>query len=124
MLTIGELAREVGLRTSAIRYYESIGVLPEPERHAGQRRYPRAAICRLELVQVAKRAGFSLAQTRDLLAADAGGAAHAALRELAARRLRDVEAEIERARATRDWLRAASGCGCPTLEVCALFAAA
>jgi MerR family transcriptional regulator, redox-sensitive transcriptional activator SoxR len=87
VLTIGEVAREAGLKTSAIRYYESIGVLPEPERDAGQRRYAPDAIGRLRLIGVAKQAGFSLAETRALLAADADGAVHAELRELAALKL-------------------------------------
>ena len=38
-LTIGQVARRAGLKTSAIRYYESVGLLPEPERESGQRRY-------------------------------------------------------------------------------------
>jgi hypothetical protein len=45
------------------------------------------------------------------------------LRALAAAKLPEAEAQIERARAKRDWLAAASGCGCKTLEACALFAA-
>ena len=43
VLTIGEVAQRVGLNTSAIRYYEAIGVLPEPERQTGQRRYTTTA---------------------------------------------------------------------------------
>ena len=39
-LTIGEVARRAGLNVSAIRYYEAEGLLPEPPRSAGQRRYP------------------------------------------------------------------------------------
>jgi MerR family redox-sensitive transcriptional activator SoxR len=121
ILTIGEVAREVGINTSAIRYYESIGVLPAPERHGGQRRYPPEIVRRLGVIDVAKQAGFSLDETRALLAADADSSAHAELRNLAARKLPEIEALIARAQTMRDWLRTASGCTCDTLDVCGLF---
>jgi MerR family transcriptional regulator, redox-sensitive transcriptional activator SoxR len=121
-LTIGEVARHVGLRASAIRYYESVGVLPEPEREGGQRRYTTKTIRRLQTLDVAKRAGFTLDEARVLLAtADQGTPAHEQLRELAQRKLPEVEALIERAQAVRDWLSTATGCNCQTLDECALF---
>ena len=121
-LTIGEVARRAGLTTSAIRYYESIGVLPEPAREHGQRRYADETVRRLEIVEVAKRAGFSLDEARVLPAgADDGGPASVRLRELAQRKLPEVDALIERARLVRSWLEAAAECRCPTLEACPLF---
>ena len=121
-LTIGEVARQVGLNTSAIRYYEAVGVLPAPERSSGQRRYTEQTIQRLHVIDVAKRAGFSLDDARLLLAAtDGGDPAYAKLRELARRKLPEVDALISRAQAMRDWLSTASGCNCETLDVCALF---
>jgi MerR family transcriptional regulator, redox-sensitive transcriptional activator SoxR len=122
VLTIGEVARRVGLKTSAIRYYESIGVLPEPERAAGQRRYTEETVRRLQVLDVAKRAGFSLDEARVLLATRDGGVpAHEQLRDLAQRKLPEVDALIQRAHAMRDWLTTATGCTCDTLDVCALF---
>jgi MerR family transcriptional regulator, redox-sensitive transcriptional activator SoxR len=121
-LTIGEVARQVGLNTSAIRYYESVGVLPEPERSSGQRRYTDETIQRLHVIDVAKRAGFSLDEAKLLLAtADGGEPAYAQMRALAQRKLPEVDALIARAQAMRDWLSTASGCNCETLDVCALF---
>ena len=121
-LTIGQLADRFGLKTSAIRYYEANGILPEPARAGGQRRYGPDAIRRMEVLDVAKRAGFSLDEARVLLQrTEAGTPAHEALRELAARKLPDVEALIERAQAMRAWLVTATGCTCDTLDVCALF---
>jgi MerR family redox-sensitive transcriptional activator SoxR len=121
-LTIGEVARQAGLSTSAIRYYESVGVLPEAAREGGQRRHTADTIGRLHVVHVAKRAGFSLDEVRSLLeTTDAGAPAFAQLRELAQRKLPEVEALIERAQAMRAWLTTASGCDCETLDVCALF---
>jgi MerR family redox-sensitive transcriptional activator SoxR len=121
-LTIGELARRAGLRTSAIRYYESVGLLPEPPRESGHRRYGADTVRRLQVIEVAKRAGFSLDEARVLLATgDGGPPAHAQLRELAERKLPEVDELIARAQAMRAWLLTASGCECETLDVCALF---
>jgi MerR family redox-sensitive transcriptional activator SoxR len=120
--TIGQLAHAAGLNASAIRYYESVGVLPEPERESGQRRYGPEALRRLQVIDVAKRAGFTLEEAAVLLATDGRGSpAHAQLRELAVRKLPEVEALIERAQAMRDWLNTATGCNCETLDVCTLF---
>src|SRR5262245_13762335 len=91
-LTIGALARRFDLNTSAIRYYERVGVLPAPARESGQRRYGPDAVRRLEVLDVAKRAGFSLDEARVLLqTAEAGTPAHQALRALAARKLPEIE---------------------------------
>jgi MerR family redox-sensitive transcriptional activator SoxR len=121
-LTIGEVARRAGLNTSAIRYYEARGVLPEPERESGRRRYTEETVRRLHVIEVAKRAGFTLDEARVLLAtADDGTPASEPIRELALRKLPDVDALIARAQAMRDWLQTASGCNCETLDVCALF---
>jgi len=121
-LTIGNLADRFGLNTSAIRYYERVGVLPEPARESGQRRYGPDAVRRLEVLEVAKRAGFSLDETRVLLrSAEAGTPAFEALRDLAARKLPEVEALITRAQEMRAWLLTATDCSCTSLDVCALF---
>ena len=124
-LTIGEVARQTGLRTSAIRYYESVGVLPQPARAGGQRRYAAETVRRLEVIDVAKRAGFTLDEARVLLAtSDDGTPAHEQIRELARRKLPEVEALIERAQAMREWLSTATACNCASLDVCALFGGA
>jgi MerR family transcriptional regulator, redox-sensitive transcriptional activator SoxR len=121
-LSIGEVARRAGLNASAIRYYERLGVLPDPDRESGRRRYTEETVRRLHVIQVAKRAGFTLDEARVLLAAeDDGTPAFEQIRELAQRKLPDVEALIARAEAMRDWLQTATGCNCETLDVCALF---
>nr|MBA2533960.1 MerR family transcriptional regulator [Rubrobacter sp.] len=70
-LNIGEVARSAGVRPSALRYYERVGVLPPPERASGRRRYGgevlREVLRRLEVVQVAQRAGFTISEIRTLL---------------------------------------------------------
>src|SRR3954464_11856155 len=65
-LLIGELAERAGLATSAIRYYESIGLLPEPYRVSGQRRYGDDTIRRLEFIAAAQQAGLTLREITEL----------------------------------------------------------
>jgi MerR family transcriptional regulator, redox-sensitive transcriptional activator SoxR len=120
-LTIGEVAGEAGIRTSSIRYYESVGVLPTPDRVSGQRRYSAEILDRLRFIDVAQRAGFSLAEIREILEGSERGRASASLQALAERRLPDVEVLIARAEAMKGWLEAAADCECPTLESCVLF---
>ena len=122
-LSIGQVAKRAGLNVSAIRYYEAKGLLPEAPRLGGQRRYSDNTLARLGVIDVAKRAGFSLDDIRVLLdASDAGEPAHQHLQELARRKLPEVEELIARADRVRGWLQTATGCGCGTLDVCALFA--
>src|SRR2546421_12081423 len=59
-MTIGEVARRAGLQTSAIRYYEKIGLLPKTQRIGGQRRYETGVFKYLEGIDVAKRAGVRM----------------------------------------------------------------
>ena len=66
LLTISEVAHEVGLRSSAVRYYEHIGILPPAIRISGQRRYDRTVLYRLAVVQRARQAGFTLEEIRIL----------------------------------------------------------
>jgi MerR family redox-sensitive transcriptional activator SoxR len=120
---IGEVAREAGVSVSAIRFYEREGLLPEAERMGGKRRFGPDAVKRLQVIDVAKQAGFSLEEIRALLdSIDRGAPAHEELQALAGRKLPEIDALIERARAMRDWLAVASACGCESLEDCPLFA--
>ncbi len=66
LLTIGEVARRAGVRTSALRYYEEVGVLPPPERKSGQRRYDETVLARLAVVRLAQELGFTVAEIRAL----------------------------------------------------------
>ncbi|MGI8920074.1 MAG: MerR family transcriptional regulator [Solirubrobacteraceae bacterium] len=121
-MTIGEVAARASVRSSAIRYYEEIGVLPEPARVSGQRRYTIDVLRRLTIIDVAQRAGFNLDEIRELLAtSDGHGAAHESIRALAEQKLPAIDALIERAQAVRKWLEVATACECSTLDVCGLF---
>jgi MerR family redox-sensitive transcriptional activator SoxR len=121
-LTIGDVASRAGLRTSAVRYYERIGLLPEPERVAGKRRYGPDVLERLAVIATAQRAGLSLGEVGELLdGVDAGEPAGERLQALARRKLPEVEALIAQAEAVRGWLLTAEQCRCPTLDDCPLF---
>jgi MerR family redox-sensitive transcriptional activator SoxR len=120
MLRIGEVAAETNLATSAIRYYERIGLLEKPERVSGQRRYDRSVIERLSLIEIGQRAGLSLEELRELL--DAGREPISAnLNVLAERKLPAIDALIVRAVAMREWLLKAQACECETIHECGLF---
>jgi MerR family redox-sensitive transcriptional activator SoxR len=121
-LSIGEVAEKAKINVSAIRFYERNGLLPQAERVGGQRRFTADTVRRLGVIDVAKQAGFSLDEIGELLdSIDQGAPAHEQLQALAARKLPEVDALIERAQAMRDWLTVASTCGCDSLESCALF---
>jgi DNA-binding transcriptional MerR regulator len=121
-LTIGEAAKRAGVNSSALRYYERVGLIPPPERVSGQRRYEEAIVERLGAIGVAKEAGFSLEEIRTLLdSVDRGEPAHQQLRALAEQKLPEVDALIDRAQAMREWLSTATRCGCDSLEACRLF---
>jgi MerR family transcriptional regulator, redox-sensitive transcriptional activator SoxR len=123
-LTIGEVAKRAGIATSQIRYYERIGLLPEPERYSGQRRYDREVLGRLGFIGVAQSAGFKLREIKELIAGidDADGMAER-MRSLSARKLSEIEALLERTKAMKGWLEVAKQCGCATPAECKLFPA-
>ena len=106
-MRIGEVARRAGVRVSLIRYYEDIGLLPEPERVSGQRRYDETVLRRLAVIDVAQRAGLSLDEIRELVE-HGNDPMSDRLRELAERRLPEIDALIERAQRVRTWLEAAT----------------
>jgi MerR family transcriptional regulator, redox-sensitive transcriptional activator SoxR len=123
-LTIGEVARRAGVATSLIRYYESIGLLPEPNRLHGHRRYDTDVLGRLAFIGVAQSAGFKLSEIKGLVGGiDDGEPLSGHIRTLSVRKLDEVEALLERTRAMKGWLEAAQRCGCATPDECALFAA-
>lgn len=66
LLTISEVARQVGLRASAIRYYEQIGLFPPAKRIDGRRRYDTTELYRLAIIQRARQLGFTLDEIRRL----------------------------------------------------------
>ena len=111
-----------GKAASAIRYYESIGLLPEPLRVSGRRRYPAAVVRSLAVIDTAQRAGLNLDDIRLLLRTSADDPEGVELlRAVAERRLPALREAIARAELVQEWLEQAADCCCPTLEACPLF---
>jgi MerR family transcriptional regulator, redox-sensitive transcriptional activator SoxR len=119
-MRIGDVARRAGVRVSLLRYYEDIGLLPQAPRVSGQRRYDESVLRRLAVIDVAQRAGLTLEEIRELLE-HGNDPMNERLRELAARRLPEIDALIERAQRVRAWLTDASTCGCERIDDCSLF---
>lgn len=121
-MTIGEVARQVGIATSAIRYYEEIGLLLPPTRVNGRRRYDWSAVQRLRVIEHAQQAGFTLGEIRELFFGFAVGT-HPIERwkALARRKLEELEEQRMRIQAAQDVLREGIRCGCLTMEQCTVW---
>lgn len=121
VLTIGEVARRAGMRTSALRYYESVGLLPEPLRvHGGHRRYDPAVLDLLAVLRMAQRAGFTIAEMHMLVAGFSERTPASERWQLLARKkLQEVEVLITHAQQTKRLLEQLLLCACVQLEECA-----
>jgi DNA-binding transcriptional MerR regulator len=119
-LAIGEVAARAGMSASRIRYYEARGVLPEPDRTAGKRRYTEDVFRRLAIIDAAQRVGFTLEQIRDLLGSR-DQPAHERLRQLAVLKLPELDDLIARATSVRRVLKICSKCDCESIDVCRMF---
>lgn len=118
--SIGQVASIVGLASSAIRYYEKMGLIPRPTRTGGQRRYSQDVFSRLSMIHLCKQMGFELGEVKTLLdGVTKGDRSTKRFRQLAAQKLPRVEASIAQAQLMRELLVQATTCGCPSLEECA-----
>jgi len=120
-LSIGDVAKATGLRTSAIRYYEDTGILPKPDRVSGKRRYHSDTIDRLTLVRFCGRLGMSLADVRGLLAAPRGRRAKDYWRQLVDGKLGEIRELVKAAQGVERILRESRDCDCVTLESCSFL---
>jgi len=103
MLTIGTLGQRTGTKVQTIRYYEEIGLMPEPDRtEGGQRRYGEQAIDRLAFIRHARQLGFTLESIRELLdLSDHPERPCDEADSIARKQLRDVELRLSRLEALR-----------------------
>lgn len=123
LLPIGELSRRTGMSVSAIRYYEARGLV-RPIRTAGnQRRFMRSDIRRLSFALIAQRLGLTLSQIETELATLPQGRAPTRQdwHRISARIRGTLRAKIEMLEKTRDLLDGCIGCGCLSLDRCALY---
>jgi MerR family transcriptional regulator, redox-sensitive transcriptional activator SoxR len=122
-LTIGKIAQYAGVQTSAIRYYESEGLLPPPKRVNGHRRYDLSVLKRLGLIQLLRQAGFGIRELQVLfngLNMDAPASTH--WQTLAAAKIAELDSLIKRTQATKAWLVEALQRECKGAEDCVTIA--
>ncbi len=118
--SISELGRQVGLRASAIRYYEQIGILERARRVSGQRRYDERVLYRLAVVRRAQDAGFTLDEIRQLFFGFSQSTPISQRwKNIAERKLVELDARIEQIHSMRRLLKKLeSCCECETVERC------
>jgi MerR family transcriptional regulator, redox-sensitive transcriptional activator SoxR len=122
-LEIGHFARRAGVAASALRFYETQGLLAGGRSEAGRRRYPRSALRRVAFIRVAQSVGLSLADIQAALASLPGGRTPTQADWV--RLSRDwrplLDARIAALTQLRDQLSACIGCGCLSMKRCALY---
>jgi len=120
-LSIGEVARRTGIRPSALRYYEEVGLLPRTPRTSGRRRYGEQAVRMVEVLRVAQRAGFTLDEIRQLFQGfDAKARSGDRWRLLAEAKLRELDELQARIVGMRRAIEQGLACGCMRIEDCTL----
>jgi MerR family redox-sensitive transcriptional activator SoxR len=118
-MPISDVARRFGLRPSALRYYERIGIVPPPRRVNGRRRYDLEALRRLAVIQSARQAGFSLDDVAELFSGFDGNARPSVRwKHIAERKLAELDAAAARIEAMRGLLKNMGRCQCDALEAC------
>lgn len=123
-MTIGELAEECSIPASTIRYWERIGVLPEPARVGGQRRYSGDAVPRLAVLRLAQACGFRLDEMRHLLCGYGSGVTPPRRwQDLARRKKQELNEQIARLKAMRRVVDRVLQCQCVDLAECGRIAA-
>ena len=123
LLTIGELARRTGLSVSAIRFYEAKGLVAAVRTRGNQRRFLRADIRRLSFALIAQQLGLSLGEIQTELASLPNGRTPSRedWRRISRRMRAALDAKIAMLSSTRDTLDGCIGCGCLSLDHCALY---
>jgi MerR family redox-sensitive transcriptional activator SoxR len=123
LLSIGDLARRTGLSVSAIRFYEQRGLVTAMRTEGNQRRFPRSDIRRLSFALIAQRLGLTLAQIEaELAILPAGRTPTRDDWHAVSVRIRGVlDDKISLLQQTRDRLDSCIGCGCLSLDRCALY---
>lgn len=118
-MSISEVAKQIGLRASAIRYYERIGILPPAHRVSGQRRYDVTVLHRLAVIQRARQTGFSLDEIKELFFGfRAGTPPSVRWQRLRNRKILELDAMLEHIQSIRALVGEQGKCRCTALEEC------
>ena len=121
-VTIGELAARAGVATSALRYYEQLGLISSERTAGGQRRYARAMLRRVAFVRAAQTVGLSLDEVRTALARlpDERTPSKTDWNKVSATWIRRIDERIAELERLRETLNNCVGCGCLSLRTCRL----
>jgi MerR family redox-sensitive transcriptional activator SoxR len=118
-LAISDVARVFGLRTSAIRYYEQIGILPPPVRKNGQRRYEKSVLYRLAVVQRARESGFTLDEIHELFFGFRSATRPPKRwHQLSERKIAELRIRMKQLKLMETLLKQMQGCQCNALAEC------
>jgi MerR family redox-sensitive transcriptional activator SoxR len=118
-LAISDIARAFGLRTSAIRYYEEIGILPKPMRKNGRRSYDKSVLFRLAVVQRARESGFTLEEIRELFFGfQPATPPPKRWHKLSERKITELRIRMKQLKLMETLLKQIQGCRCNALEEC------
>jgi len=118
-LAISDVARVFGLRTSAMRYYEQIGILPPAMRKNGRRRYDKSVLFRLEVVQRARESGFTLEEIRELFFGfQPATPPPKRWHKLSERKIAELRIRMKQLKLMETLLKQIQGCRCNALEEC------
>jgi len=115
LLSIGDVAAATGLRVSAVRYYDGIGLISASERVGGKRRFDRATVARIRLIREAQAAGFSLDEITAML--DSKGDWN----DMVAHKLIELTAHRDRLDGLIATLEGIRSCGCGSITTCERF---
>jgi MerR family redox-sensitive transcriptional activator SoxR len=119
IMRIGQVAKEAGLKTSALRFYEQAGLLPRPPRESGRRVYDQGILNRLAVVQFAQACGFRLKETRELLSPLFDGEpVSTRWRRLAVAKVAELDRLIAKAQLMKEHLGKALACPCDEVDQC------
>ena len=122
LLTVGEIARRSGFAESAIRYYDRLGLLAATRTSGGQRRFERGTLRRLAFIRAARNVGLSLDEVAAALASLPAGRTptKADWSRLSRGWRQRLDEQIAALIALRDGLDSCIGCGCLSLQRCAI----
>ncbi|WP_256758014.1 MerR family transcriptional regulator [Cohnella sp. WQ 127256] len=119
MLSIGEVAERCGVATSAIRYYEQIGLIPSPERIKGRRCFSDDILSRMDTIKLAQSAGFQIDEIKQLMDGfDSNIPPSERWRMMAIKKQEDLDKQMEQILKMKAILSKSLGCSCLSWEEC------
>ncbi len=123
LISIGRMAQRTGMAVSAIRYYESEGLLPAVRSPGGSRQFHRSSIRRVSFILISRQLGYTLPEIKSMMQGlpDGRTPTRADWQKLGRQFSRDIDRKIDRLNQMKASLSGCIGCGCLSLKACALY---